>query len=142
MSVLRFRLPCLLLAVLGWCLLPAHAADDTDTDRSGGTFTTPGYPPRTGNAPATPGGMTPGTPGTGVPNANVPAGPGGAVIINPRTGRPMTDGEGTVLRREQRPPPKPSEFQKFVQAATGRLLPVFGASFFRDAVDTLNPIDS
>lgn len=27
-------------------------------------------------------------------------------------------------------PPPPSEFQKFVEAATGRLLPVFGSSFF------------
>ena len=147
MSVFRSRLPCLLLAVLGWCLLPAHAADETDTDRSGGTFTTPGYAPRTGggNGPAggLSGGTTPGV-GTGATtqNPNVPPGAAGTVIVNPRTGRPMTDADGTVLRRQERPPPKPSEFQKFVQAATGRLLPVFGASFFRDAIDTLNPIDS
>jgi len=143
MSVLRSRLPCLLLAVLGWLALPAHAADDADTDRSGGTFTTPTYPPRTDNANA-PGGAAGQGSGATAPNGTgaVPPGPSGTVIVNPRTGRPATQPDGTVLRRDQGPPPKPTEFQKFVQGATGRLLPMFGASFFRDAIDTLNPIDS
>ena len=39
-------------------------------------------------------------------------------------------------------PPKPSEFQRFVEAATGRLLPNFGASFFADALDTFAPVDN
>ena len=148
MRFFRFRLPCLLLAVLGWSVLPAQAADDTDSQGSGGTFTTPGYPARSGNNPGATGAGGSGTGGglgTGVApnigNANNQP-PTGTVIIDPRTGRPMVQPDGTVLRREQRPPPKPSEFQKFVQGATGRLLPVFGAAFFRDAVDTLNPVDS
>ncbi|HXD07926.1 MAG TPA: SLBB domain-containing protein [Burkholderiaceae bacterium] len=46
--------------------------------------------------------------------------------------------------RRPRPvaPPKPSEFQKFVQNATGRLLPVFGARFFEEAADSYAPVDN
>ena len=40
------------------------------------------------------------------------------------------------------PPPKPSEFQKFVETATGRMLPVFGSSFFADAADSFAPLDN
>ncbi|MFZ2650313.1 MAG: SLBB domain-containing protein [Burkholderiaceae bacterium] len=39
------------------------------------------------------------------------------------------------LRRADAVPPKPSEFQKFIEAATGRLLPIFGASFFADSAE-------
>lgn len=39
-------------------------------------------------------------------------------------------------------PQRPSEFQRFVQAATGRLLPVFGASFFGAPADTFAPVDN
>jgi len=40
------------------------------------------------------------------------------------------------------PPPKPSEFQKFVQASTGRLLPVFGSSFFAEPADSFTSLDN
>ncbi len=43
------------------------------------------------------------------------------------------------MRHMDRPPPPPSEFQKFVANATGRLLPVFGSRFFASAA---NPIDA
>ena len=39
-------------------------------------------------------------------------------------------------------PQRPSEFQRFVQTATGRLLPVFGASFFGKPADTFTPVDN
>lgn len=39
-------------------------------------------------------------------------------------------------------PQRPSEFQRFVQTATGRLLPVFGASFFSKPADTFTPVDN
>ncbi|MGH8797497.1 MAG: SLBB domain-containing protein, partial [Caldimonas sp.] len=45
-------------------------------------------------------------------------------------------------RIPRRAPPKPSEFQKFVESATGRLLPLFGSTFFADAADTANPVDN
>jgi protein involved in polysaccharide export with SLBB domain len=37
--------------------------------------------------------------------------------------------------------PKPSEFQKFVQATTGRQLPVFGSRFFGDAGSSVTTVD-
>lgn len=39
-------------------------------------------------------------------------------------------------------PQRPSEFQRFVQTATGRLLPVFGASFFGVPANTFAPVDN
>lgn len=45
-------------------------------------------------------------------------------------------------RRIELTPARPSEFQKFVETATGRNLPVFGASFFVDAANTLATVDN
>ena len=49
---------------------------------------------------------------------------------------------GTDPQSRRFEPPKPSEFQKFVQAATGRLLPVFGSSFFAAPPEGLTSIDN
>jgi protein involved in polysaccharide export with SLBB domain len=51
-------------------------------------------------------------------------------------------GVTTPGRRSDLPPPRPSEFQKFVEAATGRQLQNFGARFFNDAADSFSPIDN
>jgi len=45
-------------------------------------------------------------------------------------------------RRTDMLPQRPSEFQKFVEAATGRQLQPFGARFFNEAADTFSPIDN
>jgi len=45
-------------------------------------------------------------------------------------------------RRVELAPAKPSEFQRFVEAATGRQLPMFGASFFVDAANSLSSADN
>ncbi|MBC7954361.1 MAG: SLBB domain-containing protein, partial [Cytophagales bacterium] len=45
-------------------------------------------------------------------------------------------------RRIELAPARPGEFQKFVEAATGRQLPVFGASFFVDAANSLSSVDN
>ncbi len=47
-----------------------------------------------------------------------------------------------VYRRPPATPPRPSEFQKFVETATGRLLPNFGADFFADAYESFAPVDN
>ncbi len=39
-------------------------------------------------------------------------------------------------------PPPPNEFQKFVEAATGRVLPMFGSSFFTSAGKSGNAVDN
>jgi protein involved in polysaccharide export with SLBB domain len=121
----------------GLALLPIAAAAAED-NRGGGTFTTPGYV--SGAAPtarvpvnaqaaargaaATP---QPGPPGAGTPAAF--ALPGTAV-------------ESPLRRIEPAPPARPSEFQKFVEAATGRMLPVFGAGFFTDFAEGFSTPDN
>lgn len=44
--------------------------------------------------------------------------------------------------RRQTPPLKPSEFQRFVQTATGRLLPIFGRRFFEERAESSTPVDN
>ncbi len=46
------------------------------------------------------------------------------------------------MRNVRRPAATPSGFQKFVEVATGRQLPVFGVSFFADAADSFAPVDN
>ncbi|MEO5843273.1 MAG: SLBB domain-containing protein [Caldimonas sp.] len=118
---------------------PARAADEPD---SGGTFTTPTYPQR--NVPqgqgsfVQPGANTGGAPATmsGRPATSGSTAPGAAS----RNGRDLAD---TFPRRsEPAPPPKPNEFQRFVEGATGRLLPIFGQAFFADAADNFQSLDN
>ncbi|ARN23352.1 polysaccharide biosynthesis/export family protein [Piscinibacter gummiphilus] len=45
-------------------------------------------------------------------------------------------------RRSDMLPQRPSEFQKFVEAATGRQLQPFGARFFNEAADSFSPVDN
>ncbi|CAN5739212.1 hypothetical protein BH11PSE8_BH11PSE8_17770 [soil metagenome] len=62
---------------------------------------------------------------------------------NRRSDRPsQRDQRDDSPRRADAPPPKPGEFQKFVEAATGRMLPIFGASFFSEPTQTFQPIDN
>ena len=51
-------------------------------------------------------------------------------------------GPGGVQRQLQRrvlPPEPPTEFQKFVAASIGQLLPIYGANLFRDVPSTFAP---
>ncbi|MBE2241951.1 MAG: SLBB domain-containing protein [Burkholderiaceae bacterium] len=74
-------------------------------------------------------------------------------ITSPQLPAPIVNGPLPAAQRApsaanaaiQQPPaapPRPSEFQRFVQTATGRLLPVFGASFFGKPADTFTPVDN
>ncbi len=118
----------------------AFAADEPDA----GTFTTPGNPPRTSpqtapRAPTLPG-ATPGRDASGRPSS--------ATESLQNTPRPATSGRTGNLndvplpRRPDLPPPRPSEFQRFVEGATGRLLPIFGADFFAEAGETFLSLDN
>ncbi|MES2098200.1 MAG: polysaccharide biosynthesis/export family protein, partial [Pseudomonadota bacterium] len=119
----------------------AGAADEPANPN---TFNTPAYPAATQRGAAQTGQQPgqanqPGAQGTqqGLrPNAIPNNGLGN---INPRTGANPPD---ALSRRAEQPPPKPGEFQKFVETATGRLLPLFGSSFFGDASDTYSPVDN
>lgn len=117
----------LLVGALALITLPARAADEP---LPGQTFDTPGYvPPSTlprGTAQGTGQGGLPGSagaPGTRQPQTGTPQ----------RSGNGRTPGEDMFAAPREFPPPPPSEFQKFVETATGRLLPVFGSTFFREA---------
>ena len=140
----RLRSRLRFLAVLGAALWLAaglaFAADEPDN--AGGTFTTPGYPTRSGQFPSGNPALQGNTPQI---LGQSPRGASGGIngnAVDPRQGRTGQFNEFGTRRFELRPPPKPSEFQKFVEAATGRLLPVFGSTFFADALDTFNPVDN
>ncbi len=130
MTSLRLHLSTLLVIAAAVCA-GAAAAQDT---LPGQTFSAPGYPTSTpperptGAAGATPGaaGATP----DARPAARSAVAPGTAATRDARSTQPAA---GTELpRRAEAQPPKPGEFQKFVEGATGRLLPIFGARFFAD----------
>ena len=138
-----FRHVCDVRLLAGLALLLGHAvaqsADEPLTGYSGpNTFTTPGYPARGGQRQSN-------LPG----DANDPSGAGRVQINTPQSnanGR-LRSGEDAALdpnapglRRYDRPEPRPSEFQRFVEQATGRLLPAFGATFFAEAVDNFGPV--
>ena len=65
--------------------------------------------------------------------------PGSAA--DPRTARP-TEGMPTAPEPRALPPLEPSEFQRFVQQSTGRLLPRFGASLFEEASSSFVPLEN
>ncbi|MEO7056297.1 MAG: SLBB domain-containing protein [Caldimonas sp.] len=130
-------------------LLAAAPASAQNADTRG-TFTTPGYPPRDAQAGngvgAAAGGMPPNGTNAGATNSNGNRGGainGNAGGINPSAARDNRNPADAFPRRsEPTPPPRPNEFQRFVEGATGRLLPIFGARFFADAADTFQSLDN
>ena len=130
-----------ILAVAFICLQGGAGAQTSDEPKTGGTFNTPGYNPAPGSRQRdTPGSATSPSGAAGVTARSLqPAGMQGA-------GRGIAPGSlapsDLLVRRGDAHPPKPSEFQKFVEAATGRLLPVFGASFFADAAESFSALDN
>ena len=140
-----------LLAALA--LLVAHAAapaaDEPLSGYTGPNVFNPTYtPPRTGqrlpNGQALPGDAD----GSGSGRTQLGNGQGNS--NGNRAGLRGRDESGAFdpnappgQRRFDRPEPKPSEFQRFVEQATGRLLPAFGAGFFTEGVDTfVNPVNN
>jgi polysaccharide export outer membrane protein len=124
--------------------LAALAATAQPMDESvGGSFNAPGYAPAPAmgasapwrsSLPAGMGGQRqPGRGGVGVGTEGQGAGQG-----RPRDVRQ----DDPAQRRIELTPARPSEFQRFVESATGRLLPVFGAGFFIDAANRLATVDN
>ena len=104
------------------------------------TFTTPSYPPAMIQKGGAPQGGQPNPAGPG--QGNLPADAVGTRSLQNGTPVRSPTAAELNLRRADAPAPKPSEFQKFVEGATGRLLPLFGASFFIDAADSFAPVDN
>ena len=120
-----------LLLIVALCLLSPFAMAQSGTDPAGtGGFSVPG----TGAPSVT-------QPRIDAPGATPPGRADGT--RSPAPGTRRDDGTDTRSRRfDLLLPPKPSEFQKFVETATGRLLPVFGASFFDDPLAMRDPLGS
>jgi protein involved in polysaccharide export with SLBB domain len=122
---------CLALSCI--FLVGAAAAQTVDESTgTGGTFNAPGYPstPQRSISGSSRGGLPPGATENVGPTLRSPNDVNGMPGPGARQGTPFPpDG---MQRRIETAPPKPSEFQKFVETATGRLLPVFGSSFFSE----------
>jgi polysaccharide biosynthesis/export protein len=124
--------------LLALCLLNGAVLAQTPTDNtSGGTFVTPGYmPPTSQTAPTRPGTQGQNTPDSSsgtTPPLRSPNGSRDSTNPQPTGNQTRTtpaDTERQPQRQRPETPSRPSEFQRFVEGATGRLLPVFGANFF------------
>ena len=137
---LRSLAPCRhVLALFLALFASALSAQTTDEPDSGGTFTTPSYPPRTTTQSVNPS-LPQGTGSAQQPGASgrPPTQPG--AIDNSGVPRNRTQPETTPRRTE--PPTRPTEFQRFVEGATGRMLPIFGSTFFSQAADTFQSLDN
>ncbi len=139
MTVSRFSR--LALTTVVWCCVNGHAtAQSTEEAKGGGTFSTPGYSPAQNPRQRDATGSTANTGNTGATARN----PLGATA--PGLGKPSPDAGATAPdlspRRHEPLPMKPSEFQKFVESSTGRLLPTFGASFFAETADGFSAPDN
>ena len=136
MTASAFSLWRLLLVV---CVVLAPIASRAADDQPTGTnsFNTPSYPSAT---PAKAGGqVAPGGQGDvagqrSIQNFNA--------ADSANRGAQSGNALDTPPRRTDPPPAKPGEFQKFVETATGRLLPLFGNSFFIDNADAFAPVDN
>ncbi|MEO6030327.1 MAG: SLBB domain-containing protein [Burkholderiaceae bacterium] len=148
MTVSRFisrRLFAAMCLVLGAAL--AQAADGpnpagtfntpsypTPAERPSGPFITQGDAPRSQQVPA----------GASVDNRRMPTEP--TSIRNspppPMAPAPSKAPPAVAPPRPDRPAPPPSQFQKFVEAANGRLLPLFGSRFFAEAADSYSPVNN
>ena len=131
----RTRILHVLLAVVCLAFNAARAQTSTDTAGGNNTFVTPAYPA----ASAPRGGSQTGSGRNGQSDAT-----GQRTNQNMNSAGRAGQAGSTELpsRRADAPPPKPSEFQKFVEAATGRLLPLFGSTFFAAAADSFTPLDN
>lgn len=134
---LRSVLPLRALA-LSVVLSVSGAASFAAQEAGSGTFSAPTYSPAANaSAPAAgqqalPGQMR----GQGSGQAPQPSAAQRAGETQERGGNDPSQ------RRVELAPIQPSEFQKFVATATGRQLPLFGASFFVDAANTVSTADN
>ena len=123
-------------------VLAFFAAAGHAQESGSGTFNTPSYAPApAAGASAPEGGRSQPTP-TGMGQRQPGRGTVGDTPANQGRGRDgLQRQDEPAQRRIELPPARPSEFQRFVETATGRQLPVFGASFFVDAANRPAAVD-
>jgi protein involved in polysaccharide export with SLBB domain len=130
-----------------WWLLVLGAATAVQAQTSPGTFNTPGYTPpvvspQRGSSRDLP--MS-APPERGLGNERDSRDPRDARDPQRQPSSRSLQGEDEIEQRERRlrlPPPPPSEFQKFVEQSTGRLLQPFGSRFFADEGDVRQAQDN
>ncbi|MCB2020526.1 MAG: SLBB domain-containing protein, partial [Burkholderiaceae bacterium] len=131
-----------LLAALGFSLslaaAPAAAQQDSIGSAFGVPLTMPTTTPTTSDSNAVDPRALTGS--QSISNPQMPA----PIVNNGAAGAQRAPNAGLAPAPQQRSaaPPRPSEFQRFVQTATGRLLPVFGASFFDAPANSFSPLDN
>lgn len=125
--------------VLASCAATGHAAEEP----GGGTFNTPSYSAAPAAGASAPEGSRAQQMPAGMGQRQTGRGAAGETPGAPGRGRDgLLREEEPEQRRIELLPARPSEFQRFVETATGRQLPVFGASFFVDAANRLATVDS
>lgn len=78
-------------------------------------------------------------PASGIPVIRDP----GAPRSEPAEARRARGGSRDAMETQPgRRPPAPTEFQRFVEQSTGKMLPIFGADLFRDVPSTFAPVES
>lgn len=141
-TTLRGSLPVLLLGLYTALIAPAAQAADNLIDNPN-SFQVPGFPPsaaqrqRGGNF-GNPTDSSNNSPTSGGIGNGPPSDYDGSLRQDDRLG----DLQLQQQRRRPLPRPKPSEFQRFVQTATGRLLPIFGRRFFDERAESATPVDN
>lgn len=142
MIISRFAKSVAVVALTWGLVFAAGPAGAQDTTNPPNLFSTPAY--SQGQRSSQTNSFGQGQSSYGI-DQNTTRNPFGANRGNDTAGsanRATQNGFDTTLRRTQLPPPKPSEFQRFVETATGRLLPLFGSRFFVEAADSFAPIDN
>jgi protein involved in polysaccharide export with SLBB domain len=150
MTVSRFFSRRLLASI--FLVLSATLAHAADAPNSGGTFNTPGYPaaPERPTGPyILPDDASAARQAQGASSlGSQPAAPVTPSIRN--TPAPQTQSAPAPSKAPSTYPPEspmhsaspPSQFQKFVEAATGRMLPLFGSRFFAEAAKSYSPVSN
>lgn len=124
---------CLAALCVAFAALSGAQAQTVDDPRSSGSYG------NSGDGAGSRSGPMLGSGGFGSSQSGLPQTP---TITNTNNGlnsgptaTRRADGTSAYPPRRDLPPPRPSEFQKFVETATGRLLPVFGSRFFSEAAE-------
>jgi len=134
MTLFRLRSASPLRALAFFLCMSLDAAASFAADEgSSGSFNAPSY--SSGASAPTGSGQQQQAP-------NMQRGVAGSGNVQQRGSDSLQRSNDAGPRRNELIPAKPNEFQKFVEAATGRQLPLFGTSFFVDAANSFSTVDN
>jgi polysaccharide biosynthesis/export protein len=131
------------------CLSLGHAVAQAVSNEAG-TFNSPGYPsaarPAKNKTSEQAALVSKPADSQNLPSSNfdTPSSPRADTTAAPTYSSSQSEGQAqeSGFGSGKRPLAKPSEFQKFVEAATGRLLPLFGSGFFGEAAQSQSSLNN